>query len=549
MANQLTEQATIVWKKAPVSKRITMAGLLLAAIVVVGLLIGWANQPSYSVVYSGLSDSDAGQIIQRMDELGITYKVKGSGTILVESDKVYEVRMTLATEGLPESSTVGYELFSESTLGMTEFTQKVNYQRALEGELERTIASLNSVESVRVHVVTPEKTLLSGDQSPTTASVIIKKKSGGAIDSAQVKAIANLVAFSVEGLAPENVVIVDANRNAMVSLGGEEVENVSSQTDNQRAAEIAAASEIQSKVQNLLDSILGPNRSAVEASVVMDWSQKEVTSNIYDPTQTVLRSEQTITEGYGDPNETTSGVPGAASNLPTPVATPTAETGTSNYYHSEQVANYEISQTQTREVFAPGKIQKVSLAVMVDSVTDEAQLESITSAVMAAAGIDTARGDTVAVNTMEFDRSYFEEQQVALAETEKSDQYMQIGIAAGAGVLLLVLFIYFARVLRNIRMASQAAWKPILMPVSAAAALQNGQASSTPAVVPDAVQNALTEPAKPAEPVDSRIAQDGKGFPEDEQRARMISRLTEESPATIAEIIQIWLAEDEKTRV
>ncbi len=545
MANQLQEQASIVWKKTPVSKKITLVALLLVAIVVVGLLIGWANTPSFSVAYSGLSDEDAGKIVQQLDEMGITYQLKGSGTIMVESEKVYDVRLAMATEGLPESSTVGYEIFSESTLGMTEFTQKVNYQRALEGELERTIGSLDAVESVRVHVVTPEKSLLTGDQSPTTASVIIKEKSGGYLDADQVKAIANLVAFSVEGLKPENVVIVDANRNELASVSGSDDEEASaSASDNQRAAEIAAASEIQRKVQNLLDSILGPNRAAVEANVVMDWSQKEVTSNLYDPTQTVLRSEQTISEGYGSTASTAGGVPGAASNLPTPAATTTAATSTANdYYHTEQVNNYEISQVQTHEVFTPGQVKNISLAVMVDSVTDNAQLEMIKSAVIAAAGIDANRGDTVAVNTIAFDRTYYDEQETAMADDAKTDLYIQIGNYVAAGALLIVLFIYFSKVLKNLRMASKAAWKPILMPVGPSLA-QAGLTS--PVTVSESVQKALSESTSNQDTKDTSSS--NKPFPEDEQRARIISRLTEENPATVAEIIQIWLAEDEKAR-
>lgn len=550
MANQLQEQVSTVWKKTPPAQRITLIALFLAAVVIVVALIGWSQKPTYSVAYSGLSDEDAGKIVQAMDAQGISYQVKGAGTILVPADQVYEARLSMASEGLPESSTVGYELFSENTLGMTEFTQKVNYQRALEGELERTIGSLDAVESVRVHVVTPEKSLLTSEQSPTTASVIIKEKSGGNMDAAQVKAITHLVAYSVEGLEPENVVVVNANGSLLTTGGGSGQEASITASDSQRAAEISAANDLSNKVQAMLDTILGPNRAAVQANVVMDWSQKEVTSNIYDPTQVAVRSSQNVNEGYSGTGEQTGGVPGAASNLPTPVATMASVNSTGDYSHSESTVNYEISQTETHEVYSPGKITKISMAVMVDTIADEKQLEMIKSAVVAAAGIDTSRGDTVSVNTMEFDRSYYQEETTALEKEEKNSLYTKIGTGVGAGVVLLILFIYISKVMKNLRMTSKAAWKPILVSAGAATEQHSTGMSSREKTGIDGVQvqTALSEQLKKPEVKEhtSHVSPQAKTFPEDEQRARVIARLTEENPATVAEIIQIWLSEDEK---
>lgn len=550
MANQLQEQVSTVWKKTPPVQRITLIALILAAVVIVAALIGWAQRPSYSVAYSGLSDADAGKIVSALDAAGISYQLKGGGTILVPADKVYDTRLSMASQGLPESSTVGYELFSGNTLGMTEFTQKVNYQRALEGELERTIGSLDAVESVRVHVVTPEKALLSSDQSPTTASVIIKEKTGASMNASQVKSITHLVAYSVEGLKPENVVVVDANGNLLSSGSANGAETLITQSDDQRAAEIAAANEIRNKVQTMLDTILGPDRSAVQASVVMDWSQKEITSNVYDPTQVAVRSSQKETEGYTGTGGTTGGVPGAASNLPTPVATTAATSTSGNYSHTIETTNYEVSQTQTHEIYAPGQIKNISLAVMVDKVTDEKQLEMIKSAVTTAAGIDTSRGDAVSVNTMEFDRTYYQEQSDAMAKDAKNDLYMKIGTGVGAGLALILLFAYFSKVMKNLRMSSKSAWKPILIPAGSVA-MQPGLGSGTARYAASEggqVQGSSNDAAKKAEndQAISHVATAPKSFPEDEQRARVISRLTEESPATVAEIIQIWLSEDEK---
>ena len=166
MFSSLQQQFLSYWKKQSLGKQITMGSLTLAALILIPVMISWANKPSYAVAYTGLSEADAAQIVQKLDENSIPYQLKNSGTIQVPTDQVYPVRLLMAREGLPQSSTVGYELFSGSSmLGMTEFAQQVNYQRAVEGELERTIGSLDAVQAVRVHLVIPEKTLLSSDQS------------------------------------------------------------------------------------------------------------------------------------------------------------------------------------------------------------------------------------------------------------------------------------------------------------------------------------------------------------------------------------------------
>ena len=204
----------------------------------------------------------------------------------------------MAKQGLPSSGGVGYELFSGTTLGMTEFSQKVNYQRALEGELERTIGSLSPVQAVRVHVVSPEKVLFTEDQAPTTASVTIQQKAGQQLDAAQVRSVAFLVANSVEGLKPENVVVVDTNGNMLASGGDGSTAGAATQVDNRRAAEKSVAADVQKKVKNLLDTVLGPNSSVVQTSVTLNWSDKSVTTEAFNPTPIAVRSSQKTGETY-----------------------------------------------------------------------------------------------------------------------------------------------------------------------------------------------------------------------------------------------------------
>lgn len=557
MFSSLQQQFLSYWKKQSLGKQITMVSLVLAAAILIPVLVNWANTPSYSVAYTGLSEADASQIVQKLDENNIPYQLKNSGTIEVPTDQVYSARLLMAREGLPQSSTVGYELFSGSnTLGMTEFSQQVNYQRAIEGELQRTIESLDAVKAVRVHLVIPEKSLLSSEQTLTTASVTIQTNPGRTLDGDQVRSITHLVASSVEGLKPENVVVVDTEGNMLADGAGNESETAMSQKDDQRAAEQAYALEVQKRVQSILDKILGPNRSVVQATVEMDWTQREVTSNMFEPTAVAIRSSQKINESSTN-GAANGGVAGAASNLPTPVAT-TAGTDASAYQRSEETLNYEVSQVESHEITAPGKVSRLSVSVMVDGITDQAQLDIIKSAVQAAAGVDTTRGDQIVVQSFEFDTTAADALSAELANQQKQQQYIQIGLLAGAVLLILGLFFFIFRSISNLRAASQQSWTPVLRPVSEMVALQNGYATAAlpqaanmniPALATAAKMNNEPAPAKPENEdvvVQLRSRSQSATSNEDEQRARIISRLTEENPATVAEIIQVWLNEGKK---
>ncbi len=553
----IQQQFTSYWKKQSLGKQITMVALTLAVLILTPVLVNWANTPSYAVAYTGLSETDAAQIVQKLDDNSISYQLKNSGTIEVPSDQVYTTRLLMARDGLPESSTVGYELFSgTSMLGMTEFSQQVNYQRAIEGELQRTIGSLEAVQAVRVHLVTPEKSLLSSDQALSTASVTIQVNPGHTLDAAQVRAITHLIASSVEGLDAGNVVVVDSAGNLLadgISTNGESDQSLK---DDQRAAELAYAAEVQKRVQSLLDKILGPNRSSVQATVEMDWTQREITSNTYAPTEVALRSSQIINESSTD-GGTTGGVPGATSNLPTPVATTTG-TGTSSYQRSEEVLNYEVSQTQLHEIITPGKVNRVSVSVMVDNVSDAAQLTSIKSAVEVAAGIDTTRGDQIVVESFAFDRTALDALTVELAKQQQQELYLRIGMAVGAALVVLALLFFVLRMMSNLRNASKDSWKTVLRPASELAALQDEYAAPALKLQAD-LSTALSRLAEQSgESTDAKSGNEDvvvqvhsknrqATASEDEQNSRVISRLTEENPATVAEIIQLWLNESKKS--
>jgi flagellar M-ring protein FliF len=288
----------------------------------------------------------------------------------------------------------------------------------------------------------------------------------------------------------------------------------------------------------------------------MDWTQREVTSNTYEPTAVAIRSSQKISESSTN-GGASGGVPGAASNLPTPVATTTGSDA-SSYQRTEETLNYEVSQVQSHEISAPGKVSRMSVSVMVDGITDNAQLDVIKSAVQAAAGIDTTRGDQIVVQSFDFDTTSVDAMNEELAQQQKQQQYMQLGLAAGGFLLLLALFFFIFRMLNSLKNASKESWTPVLRPVSEMMALQNGLAAS--AALPQASHMGAPalglKDSEEQEPVKTenedvvvqlRSRSQSVTASEDDQRARIISRLTEENPATVAEIIQIWLNEGKKS--
>ncbi len=553
MLTALRTQLLTFWQKLGRTQRTLLLALVVTLLIVVPVLITWASTPTYAVAFSGLSESSAGQIVEKLTEAGIPYELRDAGTILVPSAEVYEVRLQMAREGLPAGDTVGYELFTtSSTLGMTDFTQKVTYQRALEGELERTINSLDAIAQVRVHIVTPEKTLFEEDQALTTASVTLQVTPGASLDALQIQSITHLVASSVEGLLPENVVVVDVE-GTLLAGGPTDEQNTSASTDTRRTAELALAAEIQRKVQKLLDSSLGPNRSVVQAYVTLDWTQRETTSQSFDPTTASIRSSQVLTESYATDGDLIGGIPGVETNLPPAVVTTTVGENTIYYNRQEQTHNYEITQVETHEVESPGTVERITLSVLLDGVDDPAQLASLQTAIAAAAGIDTVRGDQLAVESLAFDHSYTEEQAADLTAQQQQELYFRIGQIVAAALILLLIFWYVNRMLTNLRRASAQSWVPVMRPVAELASAGMGAVSLPTSTTPATISRAA-DAYKPSAPAPTQSQEDDLPLPGDlmvsapspevERLQRFVTRLAEESPAKVAEIIQYWLTEE-----
>jgi flagellar M-ring protein FliF len=273
VTQQLTQSLNTVTK---FNKALPIALVVLVALAGFGGLIFWNTTPDYQVLFSNLSPEDAGEMANKLKEKKVPYQVTGGGTtLLVPREQVYDLRLTLAADGLPKGGGVGFEVFDRTNFGVTDFVQKLNYQRALQGELSRTIKQIREIDQVRVHIVTPKESLFTEEQKKATASVLIKTRSGMTLGAAQVDGIVRLVASSVEGLEPGNISVVDTSgkvlsKRAEAGLVGQ---LTNSQLDHQRNIEEG----IKRKVQGMLEEVLGMSRAIARVSAEIDYQEVETT--------------------------------------------------------------------------------------------------------------------------------------------------------------------------------------------------------------------------------------------------------------------------------
>jgi len=378
------------------------------AAVLVAISMGF-GQPK-ALLYSNLDLKEAGNITQNLDQAGIKYEVKGDGsTIMVDRDKVASARLMLSSKGLPTSGSVGYEIFDNtSALGQTDFVQQLNRQRALEGELGRTISSLDGITSARVHLVLPKRQLFEQEAEQPSAAVTIGV--GGREPTADnVRAIQNLIAGAVPSLKPDRVTVVD--QHAKTLSGGET--GMAAEADG-RKSEIEQR--IAKQVKTLVEGIVGAGKARVNVSADVDMAHVTQQKEDYNPDGQVVRSETTTDENSKEAASGGNGVVSASANIPGGPGG-NSESGGTTSGHQESTTNYEISKTVTTQVTEPGQIKKISVAVAVDGTTaapgkngkpgaytprPAAEMAAIDQLVKAAVGYDQTRGDNVQVVNVRF---------------------------------------------------------------------------------------------------------------------------------------------------
>ncbi|MBI5179513.1 MAG: flagellar M-ring protein FliF [Nitrospinae bacterium] len=535
MFNQLknsVSQFIRMFNELPLGKKVAIGAF--GALVLVGILLTsyLSGGEEYSLLYANLSQEDALSISEKLKERKIPYKLEHAGTaVTVPVKDVYQLRLELAGEGLPSGGGVGFEIFDKTSFGMTEFVQKLNYRRAMQGELQRTINSIAAVQSSRVHISIPAKSLFEDDKQKPTASVVLKLKGSKKLARAQVEGIAHLVASSVEGLSSTDITIVDSGGNilSLPEEGEDEAVKLSNkQMDFRRSYE----ADLEKRIRTMLEKAVGDGKAMVRVSAQIDFKQEQRTEEIYDPESQVARSEQRNEErtvGAALPV----GVAGVQSNLPESGEAGAIMGKPAESTRTNETVNYEINKV-VKTVVEPGtQVKKLSVAVMVDGKYKEVtaadgkktrefqaisaeEKSTLQNLVRTAIGFDANRQDAVTVESMQFDETPLMEEAAKLdaeADREHTLTMFKYGVMGVVGVMIFLFLV-----------------RPLMRTMSAASG-EVEQLRSFPQTVSQMEQelNALLAPKE--EKVDYR---------------KRVSELVAENPQQAAELIRLWLKKQAK---
>ena len=392
--------------------------IAVCAALVAAALIGftqWRHESDFRPLYSGLAAEDAGAVVQKLRETGAEFRLSESGsTVLAPSAKLAELRLQMAVLGLPKSGRMGFEIFDKTNFGVTDFAEHVNYRRALEGELERSIMSLAEVERARVHLTFPKESVYLETRQPAKASVIVGLRPGAQLSPQNVMAICHLMASAVEGLAPEAVSLVDTRGNLLNrprAIGADGLENSDANLEYREHLE----KDVLAKIQSTLEPLLGAEKFRAAVSAECDFSSGDQSEETYDPTRSVMVSSQKSEDVA--PAAASGGVPGASSNLPRPPArAPGTAAGASR--RTEEI-NYQSSRVLRRVRLPQGELKRISVSLLVDQeIRWEGQpphlkqvlippsaekLKAIRDLVAGAISFKAERGDQLIVETLPFE--------------------------------------------------------------------------------------------------------------------------------------------------
>ena len=514
--------------------RIGVAVGVLVLVLAAGFF--FSRQTDWQILFTNLSDKDMGTVTAQLSQSGVPYRLAEGGSIQVASDKVHEVRIRLASQGLPKGSLVGFELMDNPRLGITQFQERLSFQRGLEGELTRSIQAIGSVQAARVHLALPRQNGFYREQQKPSASVLVMLQPGMGLDRAQVSGIVHLVSSSVPELDAKAVSVIDGSGNLLSMPPDVEGGVDTQQLQYVRQLEQSFAQ----RIQDILAPIVGPNNVRAQVTVAADFTRTETTAESHEPNQQggAIRSQQITENSDAAPGQAAAGgIPGAASNQPG-LADPKLATATGARGRRESITNYEVDRAVNVVRKAAGSIKRVSAAVVVNyankqdeegvnvpSPLDATQLEQMRALVRDAIGFEEARGDSVNVMNAPFAVEKFEVPFVSWWERPEVHTMVKLGTWLG-GLVLLAILLLIAMVrpaMLGIR-KPPAEFKPLLNAVVA-------EAPARPALPPPA-------PAVPApEPVVFVPV-------ESDQRLKAARDLSIESPAAVAGIVKAWMQSD-----
>ncbi len=435
-------------------------GAIGAALIGMGIffvvLTNRISTPEMALLFSDLDLKDSGQIVQKLESMNVPYELRAQGAqIMVPTDQVMKLRLALAEQGMPHGGSVGYEIFDKpDSFGPSQFVENINKVRALEGELERTIASISIVQSARVHLVLPQRELFSRERQDASASVVVKQRGAERLARNQVAAIQHLVAAAVPGLTADRVSIIDSDGNLLARGDGSNTDPLSS--TNSEEMRVNYENRLAQGVEDLLNRSLGQGKSRVDVRADMDFDRITTNSESFDPDGQVVRSTQTTNQS--DSNTNPNNAVSVTTNLPNG-QTPPGTGSQSRSARNEETVNYEISKTVKSQVRDQGTVKRLSVAVLVDGATtigadgtktyherSADEMKQLTALVRSAIGYDEKRGDTVEVVNMPFagvDEPGAQATPWSMLGLEKPDliRVGETGVVAIVGLLFLLLVV------------------------------------------------------------------------------------------------------------
>lgn len=505
------------WNQLSRSRQIALGGIVAGAIIVLYFVFVASSSPNMVIAFSGLQPEDSAAMAAQLESDGVPYELGPNGSsISVPATRLGEVRIKLASAGLLKGGAgTGFELFDKTNFGATDRVQDINYLRALQGELSRSINTIDGVRTSRVHIVIPQEAIFKEDQQKTTASVLLSLQSGTELSQDQVRGVTNLVSNSVPGLTQAGVTIMDQTGHVLFDGATFDTPFATgasaTQMDLQRKYEIS----LQRDIESTLAKVVGQGRSAVTVRAKLNFDTVQEAKDTFGAADTVIpRSSSTTTESFNGSNLNTGAVPGTGSNGATNPGGNTSANGNSTYTRTETTTNNEIPKTTTTTTRAPGGVDRLSVSVVLDESVTEAQESSLTSAVAAAVGLDQARGDVLSVTRLPFDPSVRDTLAAPAADgLGQYLHYLELLLPLLAVALAFVLVMLLLRNLAKRQVAMQTGYRAAV--VAAGAGTLGG-----PPPLP-ALQAA-------SDPAEERVFQ-----------------LAQQNPRAVADVVQTWMREEE----
>lgn len=446
--SKMKQQVSDFWQERNRAQKISMAVGAVAIIAMFGFFIFSLNKPKYVPLYSDLDTKDAGAIIKKLDEMKIPYDLEDGGTtISVHPENKYKTRLSLAQEGLPKGSSMGFEeVFNKNRLGTTDWERQVQYNQALQGELTRTIEDMAEIDKASIYIVQQEKSLFMEPdlKDEPSAAVYLKMSPGAELEDDSIKGIINLVSYAVKGLKPENVTVIDEYGRILSDISHSPGEVDKEVINNQLLIQNNFQEQLQTNVVSLLEQVFGPGNVVARVNAQLNFDQKTVQSKLFSPTdeevgEGILRSVQEMKEHFSGTGTAPGGTPGVDGNVPGYQA---LNVGDSEHQRSEVIKNYDINETHENLTIAQGAVDKLTVSVVINRELNEDEKYSIAQMVGNAIGCDYDR-DQVSVEGMEFRNDLADFFAGEMDRQEQRARLRKYMIFGGAALLLLLLFVLY----------------------------------------------------------------------------------------------------------